>query len=275
MRLWGIILAFFSWSVQAADNIQKLSLPLVPYLDRADLYTLKLFAKPKAILILCPGVNENGRNWLEEPRWLKFAQEEHLDLAALSFASDGTLLRQGRGYYYASTGSGKLLLDGLNSEFPKNIPLLVYGFSGGAQFTSRFAEWDQARILGWCAYSADWWDQPVHHTFPSPGLVICGEDDYRYGASLTYFKEGRSLGDPWLWVTVAHNGHAIAPEAEEFVRHYFSCLLAERRANQTSEWVDIDFKTKAPAALVKEQPSLTAWLPSNSLLSEWQTVHQP
>ena len=198
---------------------------------------------------------------------MQFARENHLNLPGLSFASDGPSLLQGHGYYYASKGSGQLLLASLDRLLPKTSPLLLYGFSGGAQFTSRFAEWKPERVLGWCAYSAGLWDKPVARKSAPPRLVICGENDSRYGASLIYFKQGRALDKPWLWVGIADTNHSISPQAEDFVRHYFASILEGQRKDR-GKWVDIDSNVQATDEVLLSQPSLTGWLPDARLLTE-------
>jgi hypothetical protein len=275
MNLWLCVIMLLGTGVlPAADEIQTISLPLIPDLQRADLYILKLTAHPAAILVLSPGFNENGKGWIENPTWQNFARNHNLGLVGLSFASDGEQLRKGRGYYYPAQGSGQLLLKGISQAFNPNIPLLLYGFSGGAHFTSGFAEWRPERVMGWCAYSAEWWDRPAFNTVSPPGLVICGDEDERYGACLVYFKQGRSLGKPWLWMSVPKEGHSISAQAEDFIRDYFSTLLVNDPST-TGQWVDIDLKTTANSETVKTQPSLTGWLPNSNLLTEWEAIHQP
>jgi hypothetical protein len=153
--------------------------------------------------------------------------------------------------------------------------LLLYGFSGGAHFTSGFAESKPERVLGWCAYSAEWWDKPIPTKIAPPGLVICGNEDERLGASLIYFKQGRALGKPWLWVGVPGNDHAVSLQAEDFIRRYFAALLNPDDKKGIGQWVDIDFKTVAEEETLNHQPSLTGWLPQTSLLGHWQALHQP
>lgn len=275
MNFWLSLFLLVTPSFVQATEIEKISLPLIPDLKRADIYVLKLTDRPVGILILCPGVNGNGKDWIENPVWQKFALDHHLDLIGLSFASDDSLLTNNRGYYYARQGSGQLLLDGIRQAYSQDLPLLLYGFSGGAHFTSGFAEWEPERVIAWCAYSAEWWDKPVSNDRCPPGLVACGEDDERLGASLIYFKQGRAVGKPWLWLCAPKTGHSIYPPAEEFIRNYFSATLKNSGEVTSGEWVDIDKKSKADQNLLESQPSVTGWLPDSELLSQWQEIHQP
>jgi pimeloyl-ACP methyl ester carboxylesterase len=166
-----------------------------------------------------------------------------------------------------------LLLHGLRQAYGQDLPLVLYGFSGGAHFVSGFAEREPERVAAWCAYSAGWWDRPVANSRCPPGVVACGENDPRLGASLVYFKQGRAVGKPWLWITVPHTGHSIYPPVESFVRNYFAAILGQHHSLATGEWVDIDYKRATDAEAVQNQPSETAWLPDRSLLTEWQDIH--
>jgi hypothetical protein len=269
----GLFLALGALTVQGVEP-QKISLPLIPDVERADIYVVKLVEHPSALLVLCPGCNGNGRDWIVNATWQKFASDHNLNLVGISFASDVSLLKSGRGYYYARLGSGQLLLDGINQVYHQEIPLLLYGFSGGAHFTSGFVEWRPDKVIAWCAYSAGWWDKPLSNNIRPPGLVACGENDDRLGASLLYFKQGRALEKPWLWLCAPKTGHSIYLPVEDFIRHYFAFILRNKQSDSLGEWVDIDLKERAEQDQLKSQPSVTGWLPDSQLFSEWSEIHQ-
>ena len=275
MNIWLWALFSFMAGLLHAAEIEKVSLPLIQDVQRADVYALKLTSHPVAVLVLSPGFNGNGKGWIENPAWQQFAREHELGLVGLSFASDGNQLRKGRGYYYPDQGSGQLLLDSIDRMFGSNVPLLLYGFSGGAHFTSGFAEWHPEQVKGWCAYSAEWWNTPSPKHKSPPGLIICGDKDERYGASLTYFKEGRALGKPWLWLSVPDYGHSASSQAEDFVRHYFAAILDAKTSVEEGQWVDVDLKSTAEDVTLRNQPSLTGWLPKETLFVEWKELHAP
>ena len=270
----GLFLFLAISSIQASE-IKKISLPLIPDLQRADIYVLKLTEHPSGLLVLCPGLNGNGKDWIANPTWQAFARDHNLDLIGISFASEVPVLRSNRGYYYAPLGSGQLLLNGIRQEYPEKLPLLMYGFSGGAHFTSGFAEWKPDRVLAWCAYSAEWWVKPVSNGNSPPGLVACGENDPRLGPSLVFFKQGRALGKPWLWLCAPKTGHTPYPPAEGFVRDYFAAVLKNGEAASPGEWVDLNQKSKAEPDTPRSQPTATGWLPDAELLTTWQEIHQP
>jgi hypothetical protein len=264
-----------------ADEVRKFSFPCPKDLRRADIYQAETVVKPQAILVLCPGCNGNGEVLVRQPEWRTFASENNLALLGLSFASPESLLVEGRGYYYASQGSGEVLLRALDRIFGRRLPLLLYGFSGGAHFVSRFVEWKPASVLAWCAYSAGWWDTPVPLISSPPGLVACGEEDGgRYGATFSYFLQGRALGKPWAWVSLPSTGHVISHRLEGLVRDYFTVLLhaAASTANPATPsacWCDNDSKLRVTDDCVKRQPTLVSWFPNEEFAAKWRLVHAP
>ena len=196
-RFLFLIFLLVLQSLIAGGN-EELHLEPADAMMRADLFYPKPTSQPKAVLVLCPGVNGSGEELIHSPVWQQFPNRNHLGLVGLSFASPEKTIHDGTGYYYASKGSGDKLLDGIRKIYGRDLPLLLYGFSGGAHFTSRFEEWSPSRVIAWCADSAGWWDEPKLSAITPPGIVACGENDPRYGASLSYFKQGRAAGKPWL-----------------------------------------------------------------------------
>jgi len=269
----------FSSFAFAADDIATLYLEPGPNMTRAELQYVKTVSNPRAVLVLCPGVNGSGEGLIRENAWREFARQNKLGLVGLSFAAPEPAIHDGTGYYYASKGSGDKLLEGIEKIYHRKLPILLYGFSGGAHFTSRFEEWMPQRVIAWCADSAAWWDIPVRSESEPPGIVACGDKDERYGASLTYFKQGRAAGKPWLWVSLANLDHATSPKLEEFVRSYFATVLNAGAENQqtgaTPQIVDIDRKTVVAASEAQAIPSITGWLPSDKLFHDWCAIHEP
>lgn len=267
-----LILTSFSWS----EEVIKLSLKPTLGMTRADLYHVDTVRNPAAVLVLCPGCNGNGEELISDPQWQMFAKKQNLGLAGISFASRMEDLHNGKGYYYAHNGSGKLLLEGISKLFGRDLPVLIYGFSGGAHFTSRFVEWKPERVTTWCAYSAGWWDEPKPSHIMPPGIVACGENDERLGASLVYFKQGRAAGKPWLWIGIPNNGHSPDKRTESFVRDYFVAILANSGNDDPTKsglWIDVDQRSVTDIKVVRQYPSITGWLPNTELLNLWQSLN--
>lgn len=246
-------------------------------MDRADLCYTMPTENPRAVLILSPGCNGNGERLIRSSVWQEFAQRNHLGLVGLSFASPEKAIHDGTGYYYASKGSGDKLLEGIRKIYGKDLPLLLYGFSGGAHFTSRFEEWAPSHVIAWCADSAGWWDVPQPSGVSPLGIVACGENDPRYGASLSYFKQGRAAGKPWLWVSLPEIGHQSSPALEDFARKYFEAVLKRGGSSDLSGgvWVVVDTKKVITESEAMALPSESGWLPDSSLIENWRKIHEP
>lgn len=257
---------------------KRLRLEAAPGMTRAELFWVETVGRPRGVLVVSPGFSASGEAWIQRREWREFAERTRLGLVGLSFASTVEAVRSGEGYYYAAKGSGDTLLGGLREIYGKDLPLCLYGLSGGAHFTARFAEWKPERVLVWSAYSAGWWDDPRGGGKGPPGLVACGLDDPRLGASLGYFKQGRAAGRRWLWLGVGGTGHWPDPRAEAFVRRYFEAVLAEERGRGGGGggiWVDVDTEALVGGRAVRETPSLTGWLPDGDLLIEWRSINDP
>jgi len=264
--------------ISLAEEPKLLSLKPVTGMIRADLYSVETVSNPKAVIVLSPGCNGNGAGLVGDPQWQVFAKHQQMGLVGLSFASEINNLQNGTGYYYVTNGSGRLLLDGIRKLFGHDLPLVLYGFSGGAQFASRFVEWEPKRIITWCAYSAGWWDEPRSSIVTPPGIIACGEKDERLGASLIYFKQGRAKGRPWLWISIPNNGHSPDGRVESFVRDYFAEILkagTNVKSNRSGIWLDIDTKVEVERIFAEKYPSVTAWLPNAELLGRWQSLYKP
>lgn len=272
-RLGMLVLAWVMSGIHCAGaGIERLEFPRPRELDRAEVYSYKAERTPQAVLVLCPGFNGNGKGLISDAVWQQFARENNLGLMGISFASPVGILKSGGGYYIASKGSGQVLLDAIKKAYGRPLPILIYGFSGGAHFTSRFVEWKPEQVIGWCAYSAAWWDEPLPARVTPPGIVACGEEDSsRYGSSMMYFKQGRAVGKPWLWISLPSTGHTASAALDGFVRRYFRAVLSKSKGG----WVDVDREISLAPAEVQRYPSLTGWLPDVALLGHWQRIHEP
>jgi len=87
--------------------------------------------------------------------------------------------------------------------------------------------------------------------------------------SLSYFKQGRALGKPWLWVSLSKTEHARSPSLEEFTRKY------AMQKEKAPCWVDIDLKKEITSSDAGQMPSISGWLPDHKLLETWMKLHEP
>ena len=148
------------------------------------------------VLVLVPGYNGKGEQMLDG-RWKAFAEKNALVLLAPTFHAEGDENNRGQGYYYPEQGSGEVMEKALK-EVRKRTgvetdQVLFFGFSAGAHFAHRFALWKPQRVRAFVAYSAGWWSEPTARVRNVPALVMCGEADERYAATLGFFKKGQRL----------------------------------------------------------------------------------
>jgi hypothetical protein len=130
-------------------------------------------------------------------------------------------------------------------------------------------EWKPDRTIAWCAYSAGWWDKPQANS--PPGIISCGEDDERNGATFMYFLQGRALGNPWLWINLPKTDHVNSFPMEDFARKYFNAILKD---HTNACWVDIGLKKELSPDAAKQTPAVSAWLPDRKLLDSWSSIHE-
>ena len=101
-----LFVSLYSVSLLQAQEAVLLSFKPKAGMVRADLYYIETVKAPQAVLVLAPGCNGNGKILVEHPTWQEFAKKMNIGLVGLSFASNLQDLHNGKGYYYASNGSG-------------------------------------------------------------------------------------------------------------------------------------------------------------------------
>ncbi len=225
--------------------------------------------KPRAVLVLCPGQNGDGKEYLSDPAWRDFVRKERFAIVIPAFASSDWDLMDRKGYFEASRGSGEMLLGVLESAGWSGLPIFLYGFSGGAHFAMTFAASFPQRVRAFCAYSFAWWSPPPD-SLKCPALIACGESDaVRHGSALAYFQSGRSAGKPWTWIALPGQEHDTSPMLESFAREFISAALH----NSPESRVEVDNATGAVVKGRAWNPIFTSVLPSATLREHWWRLH--
>lgn len=231
----------------------------------------RLDSPARGVLILVPGVNGDGKKFLSENPWTQFAEQNRLAFVGVSFKSPRRLLKCRNGYYVSSRGSGRELLTLLKKAGLSELPLLMFGFSGGANFVSSFVEEYPDRVLAWCAQSATGLADDKRSTAGvPPGIVACGGEDARLGATLSYFKRGRAAGRCLSWVELPHVGHARNVAFEEFVREYFEEILLHGKRGGPI-WVDLG-NGEAIKGTSDCAEANRSWMPSERIYGLWHQL---
>lgn len=235
----------------------------------------------RAVIVLAPGMNTDGAFFLKESPWMDFARRNNLGVIALNYSSSAEdLLENRKGYFYPEQGSGQALLDEIKRLYGKDLPIIIYGFSGGAQFVSRFVDWCPDRIIAWCAYSAQFWDYPKSGSkvTQARGIVACGDQDgMRWQPSFAFYYQGRKNNRPWIWVNISNTGHNRSAKFEKFVRQFFDEELAIWRGDKKpGEDVYSDISNSDnELLLLSEQQELQCPFRSKELLESWKKIQAP
>ena len=227
----------------------------------------------KAVLVLCPGMNQDGAFFFNESPWMDFAEANELGVIAIAFRSNADAMygEARQGYYWPEQGSGDALIAAIRKTYGEDLPILIYGFSGGAHFASRFAEWVPERVIAWAAYSAQFWDSPHENKINPPGIVACGEHDgVRWHPSFSYFYEGRQQGKPWVWISLPETGHYRHGAFEQFVRDFFDGVQG---ASGEFAFADVESGELFESFDDSNQAELLAIFPNRQLIQAWRDVH--
>ncbi len=226
-------------------------------------------------------MNADGSPFLKEKPWIDFAQKHALGLIAINYTSDPKKMygSEKQGYYWPEQGSGKALINEIKHIYKKDLPILIYGFSGGAQFTGRFIEWAPERIVAWAAYSAQFWEKPTAKITKARGIVACGDlDGLRWQPSFSFFYSGRELGLSWIWLSRTETGHHRSGKLEDFVRLFFeSEIKALRNLDDGAADADIFADLATGNLLTQEEveinPALAVPFRTKELYEAWKNIH--
>lgn len=229
----------------------------------------------KQVLFLVPGVNGDGTTFLNETVWTQFADRHNLLLIGPSFLSNQEEIQSRKGYYHPELWSGQATLDAVTQiELQAGIKiekLYIFGFSGGAHFTHRFANWQPDKVAAFVAYSAGWWDAPVPGLRQVPALIMCGEKDDRYEATLAYFYAGLAMEAPWLWRSYKDVGHELTPQviqmAQAFLAHWVS---EEKTENLVGDYQSYQVYTTWSQEAGRVPKDTRVFLPSGTVAKVWK-----
>lgn len=96
--------------------------------------------KPKAVIVMTPGSNGDGRSEIRVPIWAEFADLHSCALVGCHL-TDKAPKDMAEQYIRAEKGSGDALLSALSELGLGELPLLLWGFSAGGEFNYELACW--------------------------------------------------------------------------------------------------------------------------------------
>lgn len=249
-------------------------------------------ATVRALVVLVPGSNGDGRGQVDDPVWQTFAAKHRLGLVGVRLTDkqhDQMFIEH---YVNVSQGSGPAFLDALGalanaSNHPEvaTAPLLLWGMSAGGEFNYEFAAWKPERVIAFVVNKGN-----VYYTALAPdaarrvpGILFTGEKDlaFRVDAIAGLFAINRRAGALWAYAQEPGVGHEVA-HSREFALVFYEEMLAARLSGSGSlkpldEKAGLfgDAKAQAVQPIGETKPPSAypvSWLPNQRVARAWQAV---
>jgi dienelactone hydrolase len=251
----------------------------------------------RAVLVLMPGANADGRPDVNDRFWQSFASRNEIALIGCHITDKPHQEPFIENYANAAQGSGQALLDALvafssRSDHPEliNAPLLLWGMSAGGEFNYEFTAWKPERVVAFVVNKGGVYFSALLPAAARrvPGLLFVGEEDLesrkRIIASL--FALNRRAGALWALAEEPKVGHVVG-RSQEMAAIFFDAVLSMRigsRASAASPLVQLEERSGVVALIQRDDlraPSdnaastpLTAWFPTERVARAWQALRR-
>jgi dienelactone hydrolase len=246
----------------------------------------------RALVVLVPGSNGDGRGQVDEPFWREFATKHQLALVGVRLTDkphDQMFIEH---YVDVSKGSGQAFLDALGA-FAKTsnhaeiaaAPLLLWGMSAGGEFNYEMTAWKPERVIAFIVNKGN-----VYYTALAPaaarsvpGLLFTGEKDleFRVNTIVGLFAVNRRASALWALTQEPGIGHAVG-RSKDLAGMFFEDMLAARLPASGSElrpiaekdgfFGDVKSGEFQPVSDAKPPTAPVAWLPNARIARAWQAV---
>jgi poly(3-hydroxybutyrate) depolymerase len=284
-------------SLALAGQVERSAVHIEP--DTRDNFSKAVFyfhvpekvTAPNYVLVLLPGINADGSGLLTHKEWRQFAEETQAAMVACTFVKkDKRKYDAHNNYSAAQCGSGAALESAIE-KFDKtqttslaDLPLLIYGHSGGGQFAFGFSCHNPKRMIGFAAGKGGYYyPDAIEGTFTVPGLMISGQKDLprRKNAIRELYRLSRAEGAPWCWMEDKH-GHGAANNLSVVIP-YFRELLRLQLAGESGRspdrsklvGVSVDLENRqvlsgSAAFTTSDTSPKQGWLPSELVFDAWK-----
>jgi poly(3-hydroxybutyrate) depolymerase len=244
----------------------------------------------RAIVVLMPGSNGDGRPMAEEPAWQAFATKNKLALVGGRLTDkphDQSFIEE---YANVSRGSGQALLMALSrfAERTKHpelaaAPLFLWGMSAGGEFNYEFVAWKPERVAAFVVNKGG-----IYYTALTsraarnvPGILFIGGKDLpsRINTITGLFEVNRRGGALWALAEEPGAAHVVG-RSIDVARILFEDVLAARFDGDTMKTLnerdgfigDIQARTFRPMGSSPAPATATAWLPTERVARAWQAM---
>jgi poly(3-hydroxybutyrate) depolymerase len=282
-------------TAQTTTGSMEETIPPGENFDKAEfrLWVPDVSGPVRAIVVLVPGSNGDGRAMADDPEWRAFAVRHSLALLACRFTDkphDQNFIEH---YVNVSQGSGQALLDALaafaaRAKHPElaTAPFLMWGMSAGGQFNYEFVAWKPERVAafvvnkGGIYYSALL--SPAARSVPGI-LFIGGKDlEFRNNTIAGLFAVNRRAGALWALAEEPGVAHVVGRSRDVAMMFYEDVLPLRLGANGTSSLQPMVEKAgllgdlKAHTARPLDESGTpnypTAWLPTARVARAWEAM---
>ena len=245
----------------------------------------------RALLVLVPGSNGDGRNMAEDTVWQQFATKNKLAIVACHFKDKPHDQNFIEDYVQVSHGSGQALLDAIGklatrSQHPEltTVPILLWGMSAGGQFDYEFAVWKPERVAAFVVNKGGIYYTALtpRETRNTPAILFTGGKDLesRRTTITGLFELNRRGGALWAIAEEPSAAHIVG-RSRDLSMVFFEDVLRLRLADggalkalsDSSGYVGDPHTQTIQAANVGKPPQYpTAWLPTERVAKAWQAV---
>jgi len=277
---------------QAQSAVMDDSVPPGVNYDKAQfrLWLPKDAAKLRAVLVLVPGSNGDGRNMAQDTVWQAFAAKNRLAIVACRFTDKPHDQNFIEDYVDVSRGSGQALLDILgkfagrsNHAEIASAPLLLWGMSAGGQFDYEFTAWHPERVAAFVVNKGG-----IYYTALTsraaravPGILFIGGKDLeqRVETITGLFAVNRRGGALWALAEEPGVAHVVG-KSRDVSMPFFEDVMAARldpsgtlKAMTESTGLMGDMKTKDFGPMPEKSPNYpTSWLPTDRVARAWRAM---
>jgi len=253
----------------------------------------------RAVLVLVPGANTDGRPDVSDRLWQAFASRNEIALIGCHFTDKPHEESFIENYANAGQGSGQALLDVLiafskRSNHPElaNAPLLLWGFSAGGEFNYEFTAWKPERVVAFVVNKGGIYFSALLPAAARrvPGLLFAGEQDLESRKRIIsgLFALNRRAGALWAFAEEPNAGHVVG-RSREMAEIFFDAALAlrvgsARSAASYAPLTQLEERSGIVGELAKrtlqsasDSPNptyLTAWFATERVARAWQALHR-
>jgi poly(3-hydroxybutyrate) depolymerase len=245
----------------------------------------------RAMLVLVPGSNGDGRAMAQDTVWQAFATKHNLGIIACRFTDKpDNSERAFENYIAVAHGSGDALQTALTHFADQskrwevaNIPFLMWGMSAGGQFNYEYVAWKPQRVVGFVVnkggvYYSALLSRAARNV---PGILFTGGKDleFRNNTIVGLFNVNRRGGALWALADEPSVAHVVGRSRDMAMAFYEEILPLrlgtpgqglkplEAKAGYLGE---IKTKSFAPQGDKAAPTYPTAWLPTERVAKVWE-----